>query len=95
MSMPGPDVPVRRRAGLSATPVETDVFLVVPETEEIFHLNSLGRALWELLAEPMTAGELAAAVAEAFPDEPRERIAADVAAFLKALLARGLAGPAD
>ena len=84
-----------RRAELSITRVEDDVFIVVPETEEIFHLNSLGRALWDLLAEPVSADELTAAVTDAFPAEPRERIAADVHAFLERLVAKGLAIPPD
>lgn len=84
----------RRRAGLSATPVDDDVFLVVPETEEIFHLNALGRALWDVLAEPATEAQLTAAIAEAFPEQARDAIAADVAAFIKELARRKLIEPA-
>lgn len=82
-----------RRDDLSITRIDDDIFVVVPDTEEIFHLNTLGRALWELLAEPMSVAELTAAVAEAFPDQPNDVIAADVAAFIEHLIRRKLLAP--
>lgn len=82
-----------RRDGLSITRVEDDIFVVVPGTEEIFHLNTLGRALWELLAEPMSVAELTGVIVEAFPDQPREKITADVAAFVEQLIRRKLVAP--
>lgn len=82
---------LRRRDGLSVTRVDDDVFIVVPETEEVVLLNSLGRALWELMAEPATVGDMIDTVAAAFPDQTRAAVAADVEAFLNHLLKHDLA----
>jgi hypothetical protein len=82
MTIPSSETRFLRKGGLSVTEVEDDIFIVIPETEDIFHLNNLGRALWALLAEPSSAAELADAVAEAFPGEAREKIARDIADFL-------------
>ncbi len=90
MTIPEQEARFVRKDGLSITEVEDDIFIVAPETEDIFHLNNLGRALWALLAEPLSVPELADAVAEAFPNEPREKIAADVATFVERMLKQKL-----
>ncbi len=63
-------------------------FFLLHETgDEIFSLNDLGRAVWELLAEPLSETEAAALIASVFPEIPRARIERDVvnlfAAFRK------------
>lgn len=75
----------RRRNGLALTQVDADGFVVDPETEAVFHLNPLGRALWQELAEPRTLGELTEAIAAAFPETPADAIADDVRHFLDKL----------
>ena len=79
-----------RRADIAETPVEDDIFLVVPETEAIFHLNAVGTALWHLLAEPHVRDDLVTLLSAAFPDVPSTIIAADVDAFLSNLYLGGL-----
>jgi hypothetical protein len=80
----------RRRTDIAETPVEDDIFLVVPETEAIFHLNAVGTALWRLLAEPRSRDDLVSLLSAAFPDAPSTAIASDVDAFLTNLNLGGL-----
>lgn len=75
----------RRREGLALTQVDADGFVVDPETEAVFHLNPLGRAIWQELAEPRTTDEIATAIAAAFPETPADDIAGDVRHFLDKL----------
>lgn len=60
-----------------------------------FHLNQVAGAVWELLAEPATGAEIAADLAEVFPDVNARRIAADVAMLLGGLLDAGLVMTTD
>ncbi len=80
----------RRREELSVTRVDDDYFVVDPATRAVFHLNPLGRALWDALARPAAPAALAALLEAAFPDTPPERIAADLEAFLAAMAEAGL-----
>ena len=84
-----------RRDDLPVTRVDDDAFVVVPATEAVFHMNSLGRALWDLLAEPCSAAELTEAIAEAFPDQRRDDIARDIEAFMTRLRDHALISPAS
>ena len=79
-----------RRPDIAETAVENDIFLVVPETEAIFHLNAVGAALWRLLAEAHERSDLVTLLSAAFPDVASTTIAADVDAFLSNLHLRGL-----
>ena len=79
-----------RRADIAETMVEDDIFLVVPETEAIFHLNALGTALWRLLAEPRSRSEIVSLLTAAFIDMPASTVAADIDAFLVHLKEGGL-----
>lgn len=80
----------RRRDGIAETPVENDIFLVVPGTDGIFHLNAVGTALWRLLAEPHSRDELVTLLSAAFSDVSPSTIANDVDAFLQRLKEGGL-----
>lgn len=60
-----------QRPGVSATEIDGDVFLVEPDTEEVFYLNVVAGGLWRALAEPMDLAELAALMHSAFPSAPR------------------------
>jgi hypothetical protein len=79
-----------RRAAVKETPVEAELFLVVPDGGEIYHLNALGAALWRLLAEPASEAEASDTLAIAFPDLARAAIDADVGRFFADLRQRGL-----
>lgn len=71
-----PDALVRRGQG--------EFFLVQETGDEIFHLNALGRAVWELLAEPLSETEAIALIASVFPETPRARIERDVVTLFAA-----------
>ncbi len=57
--------------------VDNASFLVNPETEEIFYLNSLSSAIWQLLEQPIRIEEVADIVIKAFPDVMAEQIYKD------------------
>jgi len=52
-------------------------FLVNPVTEEIFYLNSLSSAIWQLLQQPISIEEIVDIVIKAFPNILPERIFKD------------------
>ena len=79
-----------RRSGVKETPVDTDLFVVLPDSGEIYHLNAIGAALWRLLAEQSSAEAAGEALALAYPDVPREAIDADVQRFIGELHQRAL-----
>jgi len=80
----------RRRAGVKETPVDTELFLVLPDSGDIYHLNALGAALWRLLAEPASEVEACETLALAFPDSPRAAVDEDVQRFFAELRQRNL-----
>jgi len=80
----------QRKPGISETPVDDGVFLVEPESQEIFYLDSISCGLWRELAQPRSRADLHGVVGEAFPEVPAERIASDVAAVLEDLLQKRL-----
>ncbi len=85
----------RQRPGLSVTLVDDDAFIVDPATDDIFHLNALGRALWKMLEQPQALAELVTTVADAFPDVPRATIDADTETFITTMVQRGLIDTVD
>lgn len=71
------------------------LYLADPEGRAIQRMDALAAAIWGMLEEPATADELEAALGEAFPGTPRERIAADVGALLDRLWEAGLVGDGE
>lgn len=61
----------------------------------VFRLNGMGCALWQLWEEPGSDAELAALLAEAFPQAGLSRICRDVTALRQRLCAAGLLVQAD
>ena len=80
----------QRNPGISETPVDDGVFLVEPQSQEIFYLDSISCGLWRELAEPRSREDLHALIGAAFPEVPAERIAGDVAAVIDDLVAKRL-----
>lgn len=60
-------------------------FLVNEETQAIFNLNEIGRALWQVLGQPASRDGLVGLFCDAFPDTPPQAIAADIDALLAQL----------
>lgn len=83
--------------GVELRVVDDDAFLIAGSAGTIHHLNATGAAIWRQLAEPAAFDELLALLAAAFPQEPRQRLASDLAGLLEALEGEGLiiATPAD
>ena len=67
-----------RRPGAFVRQGRGEFFLVQEGGDEIFHLNTLGRAVWELLAEPLSEAEAVALIASVFPQTPLSQIKRDV-----------------
>ena len=67
------------------------IFLVNPETNDIFYLNRVGMAIWQLLKEPINIVQVVATVQQAFPDVKPKKIAEDVSYLINEMSARNLA----
>jgi hypothetical protein len=90
-SMPlGPRV-VQRRGRVERRIGEV-LYLADPEGRAIQRMDPLAAAIWGMLEEPATPGELEETLVEAFPDTPRERIGTDLRALLLRLAEAGLIG---
>ena len=61
----------------------------VTDLESLYVLNEVASRIWQLIASPTTAEQIAEVIASEF-DVPAERARQDVAEFLDALDARGL-----
>ncbi len=80
----------RRNAAVTETEIDDGVFLVEPETQDIFFLDAIGGGLWRLLAQPQSLDEMQSVVREAFPDQPAAALDGDVAAVLRDMVERRL-----
>ena len=80
----------KRNAAVSATEIDDGIFLVEPETQDIFFLDAVSSGLWRLLAEPQSLDEMQSVVREAFPEQTAGALDADVAAALQELIDRKL-----
>jgi len=65
-------------------------YLWQPDDAMLWELNPLGLAIWEMLALPGSAQDMADALAEVFPMIPPDCMAADAAQLLGTLQAAGL-----
>jgi hypothetical protein len=81
-----------RREGVALREMDGEIFLAGPQEASIFHLNTVGAAVWTLLAQPTNRQEIASLLGIAFPDVSSSRIEADVADVLDALHANGFVG---
>lgn len=79
-----------QRPGVSATEIDGDVFLVEPDTEEVFYLNAVAGGLWRALVQPMGLAELTSLMRNAFPGRAAAELDADVTATIEELARRRL-----
>lgn len=86
--------PWRRSPHVAVRHLGQSHFLWMPDDPMLWELNLLGSAIWALLEIPGSAHDLAEALAEVFPDQPTDRVLADVRLLLGQLLANGLIEPA-
>ena len=80
----------QRNPAISETAVDDEMFLVEPESQEVFYLDRIASGLWRILAAPQDEADLVALFAAAFPDTPRPTIARDIAAALAEMQRRNL-----
>ncbi|MCV0394701.1 MAG: PqqD family peptide modification chaperone [Rhizobiaceae bacterium] len=80
-----------RRRHVTVRQMDGSAFLADQTGGGIFALDPLGRAIWELMKHPVSTGEIAAGLCEAYPDIPPETIAADVSRLVEQFLENGLA----
>jgi hypothetical protein len=79
-----------RNPGVTETIVDSEIFLVDPDTQEVFYLDEAGTALWRLIDAPQSFDEVLAVYSAAFPDIDPGRIETDLKASLDKLLEPGL-----
>lgn len=83
-----------RRNELVSRSIGGELFVVptagkLADLQQVFSMNASGVRMWDVLERPADAGDLAAALVEAFDVTP-ERARADAEAFLHTLVERGL-----
>ena len=68
----------QRAAGVRATEVDGEYFLVPPGSEDVFYLDQITSGLWRLLGTATSEADLIKTYREAFPDAPPDSVEADV-----------------
>ena len=79
-----------RNPAVTETTLDDDVFLVEPGTGEVYYLNAVTSGLWTLFEQPTSVPDAVAAYREAFPEEPAEKIVADIRGAVDDMRARDL-----
>ena len=79
-----------RKPDISIVEIEDQVFLAEGQGAASRHLNSIGTAIWSLLAEPMTADEMTNLLMTVFLDLERSSIESDLHNLIDKLLSRDL-----
>ncbi|MFN4203506.1 MAG: PqqD family peptide modification chaperone [Tabrizicola sp.] len=82
--------PVRQRAGTVAAEIGGTLYLADAEGHAIHRMDGMAALIWELLADPAPPEDIAADLAEAFPDTSPARIAADLNALIDRLAREAL-----
>jgi hypothetical protein len=83
------DALVTRNDEMMSAPVDREIVFLNQSTDSYVALDEVGRQIWDLLERPRRVGELIDALCSEF-DGPREKITADVAAFLGELDDEGI-----
>lgn len=83
-----------RNPDLEGLEAEGDLFLLHKAKDAIFYLNPLGKAVWELLAEPLNERMASRMLGSFFPQTPRRKIENDLMRLFSELKDAGLIRPA-
>lgn len=86
--------PLAQRRGTTEIRLGGGLYLADAAGRAIHKIDPLGAVIWQLLAEPTTADELATLLVDAFPETPRDRIEADLARLLAHMAEADLIAPA-
>lgn len=79
-----------RNADISVLQVDGQSFLADRDGARIHQLNSIGSAIWSLLAEPTTRMEMVDLLCSAYPEQIPARVEVDVGDLLGGLMAKNL-----
>lgn len=85
-----PGMRVTRSAATVWREIDGRTVVIDLEDGRVRTLNPTGSVVWQAI-DNTTIADLQARLAAAFPDEPSERLAGDVEAFVSELIDRGLA----
>jgi hypothetical protein len=83
------DLAVRRNEKTASRVLAGEAIVLTPNDSKIHSFNETGSRIWELLAEELTVGEIAARIRGEF-DVSEEQAQTDVIAFLEELAAKGM-----
>jgi len=89
-----PTLAYRQKEGVSREAFDGDLLLMEAETQKVVLVNPVAGTLFDLLELPNTLDDLAAVLAEAFPEVPPESHRDSAAAMLREFLGAGLIIPA-
>lgn len=70
--------------------IDDSVFLIDPDTDRVFYLESLGSGIWHLLEKPISMDDAVNIVQQAFPDTSSGKIAKDVSKLMNKMHRRQL-----
>ncbi len=79
-----------RAEGVTVSEMEGDLFLVKPDSGEIYHLDTMAAAIWNAADQSITRNELLDLFRRAFPEQAREQLTADVDQALDPLVEAAL-----
>lgn len=87
--MRDPEAVYQRQADLSWTEMDGETVVLNVDANDYFGLGGVGTRIWELLARPVTAGQICAGLAAEY-DVDADACLDDVLGFLAQLLASGM-----
>jgi hypothetical protein len=76
----------QQNPAVEAAPLEDEVILLDPETNQFCILNRTASAIWEQTAQPATSEEIAAQISERFAEVSEADALKDVTATLQQLI---------
>ncbi|PCJ61013.1 MAG: hypothetical protein COA65_01970 [Rhodospirillaceae bacterium] len=79
-----------RNPAVSTTAVESDLFLVEPEGQDVYYLDAVTSGIWRLLEMPHDREAIFSIYSQAFPDVGHRKIADDITTALDDMIQRGL-----
>lgn len=79
-----------RNPAVSTTAVESDLFLVEPDGQDVYYLDAVTSGIWRLLETPHDRDAILDVYSQAFPDVKPEKIARDIDTALDDMICRGL-----
>ena len=79
-----------RNPKIAERSIDDTVFLIDPDMDIVFYLDSLSTGIWHLLKEPLSIIDATNIVQQAFPDLPTNQIARDISKLFNDMIKRNL-----